>query len=156
MKKTKRLSDLGEFGWLRSHLPRLYWPASLDSQLWIGPGDDAGALRITPGKVLVATTDAMVEGVHFETRWFPWDALGEKILSVNLSDLAAMGKVKPLAALATVAMPGDSPVDFVDKLYKGMESCAQRWSSYNRCYMQPESSFHALRGMTPGRSRVPR
>lgn len=128
MTKTSRsLGNLGEFAWLRRLLPKLFWPSSLDPQLCIGPGDDAGVLRISRQKALVATTDAMVEGVHFERAWFPWEALGEKILAVNLSDLAAMGKVRPLAALVTVAMPGDTPVDCVDKFYKGLESCARRW-----------------------------
>jgi thiamine-monophosphate kinase len=71
----------------------------------------------------------MVEGRHFERRWFPWRDLGEKVLAVNLSDLAAMGDVKPLAALVTAAFPGDTPVDNVDKFYKGLESCAQRWKT---------------------------
>ena len=125
----KKLSSLGEFVWLKKLLPRLYWPPSLHSQLCIGPGDDAGVMRISPGKVLVATTDAMVEGLHFERKWFSWKDLGHKILAVNLSDLAAMGDVKPLAALITAAFPGDTPVDYVDKFYKGMESCAQRWKT---------------------------
>ncbi len=126
-RKIKKLSSLGEFAWLRKLLPRLYWPSSLHSQLCIGPGDDAGAVRITPGKVLVATTDAMVEGIHFEKKWFSWEALGYKIIAVNLSDLAAMGHVKPLSALISVSFPGDTPVDIVNKFYKGLESCAQRW-----------------------------
>ena len=128
-KKVRKLSNLGEFGWLKKLLPRLYWPASLNSQLCIGAGDDAGVLRITSGHVMVATTDAMVEGIHFERKWFPWQRLGEKILAVNLSDLAAMGAVKPLAALITAAFPGDTPVDYVDKFYKGLEGCAQRWKT---------------------------
>ena len=123
----QKLSSLGEFGWLKRLLPRLYWPASRNSQLCIGPGDDAGVLRISPHKVLVATTDAMVEGIHFERKWFAWENVGEKILAVNLSDLAAMGDVKPIAALVTAAFPGDTPVEYVDKFYRGMESCAQRW-----------------------------
>ncbi len=123
------IKSIGEFGWLKKLLPKLYWPSSLNSQLCIGPGDDAGALRITPGRVLVATTDAMVEGIHFERKWFPWKSLGEKVLAVNLSDLAAMGDVKPLAALVTASFPGDTPVDNVDKFYKGLENCAQRWKT---------------------------
>lgn len=129
MVDPKPISELGEFGWLRRLLPRLYWPSQLSSQLCIGPGDDAGALRLTPGKVLVVTTDAMVEGVHFERSWFPWEALGHKVMAVNLSDLAAMGNVKPLAALVTASVPGDTPVDSVDKFYRGMESCAQQWKT---------------------------
>jgi thiamine-monophosphate kinase len=124
---VKNLAALGEFGWLKRLLPRLYWPASLNSQLCIGPGDDAGVLRITPGKTLVATTDAMVEGVHFERKWFSWEALGYKVLAINLSDLAAMGDVKPLSALVTASLPGDTAVDNVNKFYKGLRRCAQLW-----------------------------
>jgi thiamine-monophosphate kinase len=126
---VKKLASLGEFGWLKKLLPRLYWPIELKSQLCIGAGDDAGVLRISPGKVLVATTDAMVEGVHFERKWFSWEALGYKIMAVNLSDLAAMGGVKPLAALVTAGFPGDTPVGNVDKIYKGMKNCAQKWKT---------------------------
>lgn len=128
-RRSKKLSQVGEQSWLRNLLPKLFWPKSLYPQLCIGPGDDAGAIRITPAHVLVASTDAMVEGVHFERRWFPWECLGEKVLAVNLSDLAAMGDVKPLAALVTASFPGDTPVDYVDKFYKGLESCAQRWKT---------------------------
>ena len=127
--KHRLLSQTGEFGWLKKLIPRLYWPSSLNSQLCIGAGDDAGVLRITPEKVLVATTDTLVEGIHFERKWMAPRDLGEKLLAVNLSDLAAMGQVKPLAALVTVALPGDTPVDFVDKFYWGLQSCAQRWKT---------------------------
>lgn len=123
----KRLKELGEFGWLKTLLPRLYWPASLRKQLSIGPGDDAGVLSLSPGKRLVVTTDAMVEGIHFEPRWFSWEDLGYKVLAVNLSDLAAMGNVKPLSVVVSASFPGDTPVDNVDKFYQGMNNCAQRW-----------------------------
>lgn len=75
----------------------------------------------------MATTDAMAEGIHFERKWFSWENLGYKVLAVNLSDLAAMGDVKPLSVLVTAAFPGDTPVDNVDKFYQGMHKCAQRW-----------------------------
>lgn len=127
MKKSKQLSTLGEFGYLRKLLPKLYWPPSLYPQLMIPAGDDAGVVRITPHKVLVATADALVEGRHFERAWFPWEDLGYKALAVNLSDLAAMGAVKPLAALTCAGFPGQTAVESVDKFYRGLKSCAQRW-----------------------------
>src|SRR5262249_30536851 len=49
--------------------------------------------------------------------------------AVNLSDLAAMGKVKPLAALITAAIPGDTPVNSVDNFYKGLNKCARLWKT---------------------------
>jgi len=127
LKKSKALSSVGEFGYLKKLLPKLFWPKSLYPQLVIPAGDDAGVVRISPHKVLVATTDAMVEGRHFERAWFPWEDLGYKALAVNLSDLAAMGAVKPVAALIKAAFPGATVVESVDKFYRGLRDCAQRW-----------------------------
>ncbi|MDF1564567.1 MAG: thiamine-phosphate kinase [Deltaproteobacteria bacterium] len=72
----------------------------------IGPGDDAAALRCAPGKVLVTTTDAMVEGVHFLREAFPARAVGRKALAVNLSDLAAMGASSRWLLCSLVIPPG--------------------------------------------------
>ncbi len=124
---TPRMAELGEFGWLRKLIPRLYWPSTSYPQLVVGPGDDAAVLRITRGKVLVTTTDAMVEGTHFDPAWFPFEDLGMKILAVNLSDLAAMGNVRPVGALITAGFPGDCAVESVDKFYRGLEQCAKKW-----------------------------
>ena len=63
----------------------------------LGVGDDAAVLRPPPGEELVVTVDAVVEGVHFDRRFTPFD-VGWKSLAVNLSDLAAMG-ARPLWAL---------------------------------------------------------
>ena len=63
--------------------------------------DDAALLDATPGRQLVLTKDAMVAGVHF----LPDDPPGQiaqKLLRVNLSDLAAMGAA-PLGYLLALA-----------------------------------------------------
>jgi thiamine-monophosphate kinase len=69
----------------------------------LGVGDDAALLAVDPGNELAATTDMLVEGVHF----FPdvdVAALGHKALAVNLSDLAAMGAT-PRYAMLSLALP---------------------------------------------------
>jgi thiamine-monophosphate kinase len=66
-------------------------------------GDDAALFPVTPGCELAASTDMLVEGVHF----FPdvdSQALGHKVLAVNLSDLAAMGAM-PRWAMLSLALP---------------------------------------------------
>jgi thiamine-monophosphate kinase len=73
----------------------------------LGIGDDAAWLRRLPASGLVATTDLLVEGVHFEWGWGPAELLGEKAVEVNLSDLAAMG-ARPRAALLTLALASGS------------------------------------------------
>ena len=82
----QRLRDLGEHGWIARMLRAL--PAGRHTV--VGPGDDAAALRIPRGRVLV-TTDTLVEGAHFRLGWETPAALGRRALRVNLSDVAAMG-----------------------------------------------------------------
>jgi thiamine-monophosphate kinase len=63
--------------------------------------DDAALLDPTPGRQLVLAKDAMVAGVHF----LPDDPPGQiaqKLVRVNLSDLAAMGAA-PLGYLLALA-----------------------------------------------------
>jgi len=62
----------------------------------IGVGDDA-AVAVTSGAT-ATSVDAIVDGVHFQRRWCPPEAIGERALNTALSDLAAMG--------AAPAVPG--------------------------------------------------
>ncbi len=87
----------------------------------IGPGDDAAALR-TGGLTLV-TTDAMVEGVHFQLSWMSAEDLGRKAMAVNASDIAAMGG-RPRFATLSLLLRADTPVPFVDGLYDGLIAAA--------------------------------
>src|SRR5512141_2406370 len=73
----------------------------------VGPGDDAAVLQLPAGDELVATVDAVVEGVHFD-RSSTWADVGWKALAVNLSDLAAMG-ARPLFGLVALAFPRQAP-----------------------------------------------
>src|ERR1700756_4387100 len=69
----------------------------------LGVGDDAALLECPPGAQLVATTDALVAGVHFPPS-VPSAAIGHRALAVNLSDLAAMG-ARPAWALLALTIP---------------------------------------------------
>jgi thiamine-monophosphate kinase len=69
-------------------------------------GDDAALLALTPGHELAASTDTMVEGVHFFPDAEP-DSLGHKALAVNLSDLAAMGATPKWTMLALTIPKAD-------------------------------------------------
>jgi thiamine-monophosphate kinase len=68
---------------------------------------------------LVATQDALVEGVHFRLDWLSWRELGFRAAAVNLSDLAASGAC-PEALLVTLAVPGDTELGDVVALYEGI------------------------------------
>jgi thiamine-monophosphate kinase len=90
-----------EFSLIARHFRPLAGPGSLDLR------DDAALLTPPPGKQLVLTVDAMVAGVHFLPD-DPPDQVGQKLLRVNLSDLAAKGAT-PMGYLMTVSTPKTTP-----------------------------------------------
>src|SRR5919106_5481147 len=88
----------GEFAFIARHLRPL---ASAPGAL--GLVDDAALLDPRPGMQLVLTKDAMVAGVHF-LKGDPPGRIAQKLLRVNLSDLAAMGAA-PIGYLLALARP---------------------------------------------------
>jgi len=90
----------------------------------LGPGDDAALLRPRRGQDLVATVDAVVEGIHFDHRFTPGD-VGWKALAVNLSDLAAMG-ARPLWALLALGVPPATPSARLLAIARGLGRCARQ------------------------------
>ncbi len=117
MKSLKpTVKDLGEFG-LIDRLRRLL-PKEPSSVL-VGVGDDVAVLRSTPDRLLLATCDSQVEGIHFLRQSIPPRFLGQRLAAVNLSDIAAMGGI-PLWALMSLMLPESTPVDWVEDLYKGI------------------------------------
>ena len=114
---------MGEFG-LIDLLARIAPQGGPEHRMLVGIGDDAAAWRGDESAVL-ATTDAMVEGVHF-ARGTPWWELGWKALAVNLSDIAAMGGL-PGYALVNLSLPGATEVEDVAQLYRGMAELANQF-----------------------------
>ena len=91
----------------------------------VGIGDDAAVVAPDRGALIVATTDTLVEGVHFDLSLGTLGDAGHKALAVNLSDLAAMGAA-PRAALLALSLPGDCPVGGVDALLDALLALAAR------------------------------
>ena len=88
----------------------------------LGVGDDAAVLAPTGGE-LVLTTDALVEDVHFVRDPTGARDLGHKAITVNVSDIAAMG-ASPRAAVCALTLPPDIEVSWVMELFGGMrEAC---------------------------------
>ena len=74
-----------------------------DSSVLLGIGDDAAIVRPRPDWDLCISSDMLLAGRHFFVDTKPED-LAHKVLSVNLSDMAAMGAV-PKWVLLSVALP---------------------------------------------------
>jgi thiamine-monophosphate kinase len=84
----------------------------------VGIGDDCAVLEPRPGAVLLATTDLLLEDVHFRRRWAEPADIGWKALAVNLSDIAAMGG-RPRWALVALACPEGTSPEEIEAFYEG-------------------------------------
>jgi thiamine-monophosphate kinase len=115
----RTVSDLGE----RALIERITARLAMPSWVVVGPGDDAAVIEPERGALDVLTTDAQVEGVHFDHRFVPPDAIGHRALAVNLSDLAAMGAT-PRAVLLSLVLPDALDVAIVDGMLDGLLALA--------------------------------
>ena len=89
-------------------------------------GDDA---FYDPQSRLIYTTDMLVEGRHFDWRWFSPADLGWKAAAVNFSDVAAMGG-QALYLLVSLALPEDKAnAGFVSALYEGLSACCKTYGA---------------------------
>lgn len=124
--------DLGEFG-LIELLAETLAAEDVDGPDFMGDGariprlgigDDAAAWEDEAG-TRVLTTDAMVEGVHFDLGLTGWRDLGWKAMAVNLSDVAAMGCL-PTCSVVTLGLRYDQQVEGIVEMYRGMAEACRR------------------------------
>ncbi|MCY3732478.1 MAG: thiamine-phosphate kinase [Rhodospirillaceae bacterium] len=100
MNRGGETGSLDEFGAIERYFAR----KSEDSRVIVGVGDDAAVVDIR-GATAVAT-DTLVSGVHFPDG-LAGDAVGHRVLAVNLSDLAAMGAEPRWCTLALTLPDAD-------------------------------------------------
>lgn len=120
----RTIADIGEHAVI-DHVQKRLLPGRPPASIVVGIGDDAALLTPDRGMLSVVTTDAMVEGVHFDRGFCPMRAIGHKALAVNLSDLAAMG-AEPRYALLSLALPPTLPVSDLDDFLGGFSTLAKR------------------------------
>ncbi|MCL6613365.1 MAG: thiamine-phosphate kinase [Firmicutes bacterium] len=113
------LKEIGEFGLIE----RLRAGCLHGGGVIRGIGDDAAVLEFTPGALVLATCDMLVEGRHFLRQHITPYQLGRKALAVNLSDIAAMGGI-PRHVLVSIGLTADLGVEFVEGIYEGMKGLA--------------------------------
>jgi thiamine-monophosphate kinase len=123
MEKRTELSDLGEFGLIDriAGLTEKYQSGSI-----LGIGDDAAIISIPEGEVLLASTDLLAEGIHFDLAYTPLHLLGYKAVAVNLSDIAAMNGI-PRQIIVSIALSNRFSLEAIDALYQGIHQACKEY-----------------------------
>jgi thiamine-monophosphate kinase len=124
-----RVSELGEFGLINLIRSSITGYEDSNRTPWqeiiVGIGDDAAAWR-SANHIQLATTDTLVQDIHFDLDVINWEELGWKALAVNLSDIAAMGGI-PKFALLSLALPGEMEVEDISKFANSMMHLAREF-----------------------------
>jgi len=127
-----KLSQLGEFGLIKQIKDTFTPPippltkGGREGGVVVGIGDDCAAIKPRKGFLLIATTDALIEGIHFKLDYIKPYQLGIKSININLSDIAAMGGI-PLYALLSIAAPPNFSVKFINEFLRGVKEGAQKY-----------------------------
>ncbi|OEU50109.1 MAG: thiamine-phosphate kinase [Desulfobacterales bacterium S3730MH5] len=123
MSKKTNLRDLGEAGIIR--LIQEGQSSDLPPRIKRGIGDDCAVLETTGDRVLLVTTDTLIEGIHFTGQTLSPEALGWKALAVNISDIAAMGGT-PRTAFLSIGMKTDTEASFIESFMSGFRLLAKK------------------------------
>lgn len=92
----------------------------------VGIGDDAAVVELGRGQQ-VLTTDMLVEDVHFDRASISPRDLGAKAITVNVSDVAAMGG-SPRFALVSLGLDPGTEAAWVIELYGGMRAACDEYA----------------------------
>ncbi len=119
-----KLSQIGELS-LLEQIRKTFFKKSKD--ILVGIGDDAAVVKPVD-KYLLATTDMMVEGVHFDLRFITPYQLGFKLVSVNVSDIYAMGG-EPFYLLLNIAANRNTATKFIDMFFDGVKEAMRVYNT---------------------------
>jgi len=112
------LADIGEFG-LIDRIDALVQKAGMSLPEGIlGIGDDCAVFQPRAGYEILLTCDVMVEGRHYLPRFISPLELGRRAMSLNISDIGAMGGT-PCYALISLGLQPDMPIADVEGIYSG-------------------------------------
>lgn len=91
----------------------------------IGIEDDCAVIPYKDDKLLLLSSDSLVEGCHFLKDKISPEDLGYKAVMVNVSDIAAMGG-EGLYLLMSIAMPSDVDSHWLDSYLDGIQQACEQ------------------------------
>jgi thiamine-monophosphate kinase len=116
------LSEVGEFGLIDRLTSKIQ---IVHPQTVKGVGDDAAVINIKE-KLLLLSTDLLIEGIHFDLTYTPLKHLGYKAVVVNVSDIAAMNGVAKQITVS-IAVSSRFTVEALEELYEGIRLACERY-----------------------------
>lgn len=120
-----KVSSLGEFGLIRN-IQELF-PRTSPGSI-VGIGDDSAVLRCSRSAALLATTDMLLENVHFDLSYTDFFSLGWKSAAVNLSDIAAMGGTARFL-LTALGIPSYVTAEQIRQFYRGVRELCKMYGT---------------------------
>ncbi len=94
-----------------------------------GIGDDAAVICPgNAGEYWLITTDMLAENIDFRCGWITPRQLGRKSISVNLSDLAAMG-ARPRFFTVSLGLPSGISRRWIAEFYRGLNEQGDRYEA---------------------------
>jgi thiamine-monophosphate kinase len=121
-KNRTELSELGEFGLIK-HLTK---NIKIKHKNTIkGVGDDAAVIKVN-GKLMLVTTDLLIEGVHFDMTYTPLKHLGYKAAVINFSDIVAMNGL-PKQITFSISVSNRYSLEALEELYEGLMLACKKY-----------------------------
>lgn len=120
--KLTSLADLGEFGLIDRLTKDVKYH---HAETLMGIGDDAAVID-AGDKVILFSTDLLVEGIHFDLTYMPFKHLGYKAAVVNISDIAAMNGI-PRQMTVSLAVSSRFSAEALDELYAGVLMACEKY-----------------------------
>lgn len=111
--------------WIQALVAELAPPSG---DLICGPGDDCAVTLITPERLQLLKTDAIIENRHFFPGTCP-RRVGWKAIARVLSDFAAMGGT-PQWFLVTLALAESVQLSEAQEIYRGMSQCLSQYGGH--------------------------
>ena len=115
---SEKVSDIGEFGLIHRINDLVNQEGIASDRVSLGIGDDTASFLPRPGYEILVTCDCIVEGRHYLPQHISFRDLGRRSMTLNISDIGAMGG-RPLYALVSLGLKGDMLVQDVEEMYRG-------------------------------------
>lgn len=110
-----KVSELGEFRLIEALTQDIKLQNSSSK---LGVGDDCAVMDYAD-KQVVATTDLLLEGIHFDLTYTPLKHLGYKAAMVNISDVCAMN-ARPTQMLVSIGVSQRFTAEQLEDFYSGL------------------------------------